>query len=115
MKNIYGLVLMCLLSFSALAEQSVNSGPFEVIDYSSFPSVIVTVDGTEFYLLGIDGVHRKEIMSSCEITFADQCQKEFSENFTESMELMGYPVGSEVTLRLYLLSQHKIVEVTKSL
>ena len=83
---------------------------FTDVLFTSAPSIQVQVEGQMFYLLGINGISRADLMTQCQSTFGPQCQCQFAEKFTETMAALGQPVGETARVRLYQMADHSITE-----
>lgn len=105
MSVFFALVLM---SITANASEKT---PFTDVIFDAYPSVIVTHNETEYYLLSINGTRRAEVMAKCEAAYTEACSCMFAEKFTTMMSEIGYPVEENVTLGLYLMDTHEVLEV----
>lgn len=94
------------------AAESGTATPFTDVAFDAAPSVKVTVDGEEFYLLAVNGVARAEIIQACEAAYGAQCSCMFAERFGELMTKIGQPIGQTVDLRLYQFTTHQVVSKT---
>lgn len=115
MKYLFSVFFSVILSTSSYAA---TVSPFESMEYIRFPFLTakVMIEGSEFYLLGIDGVDAKEILAKCEAQFSKvDCEGSFVTDYKTTMESLGYTVGDEATLRLYVFQGHQVTEKTVSL
>lgn len=105
------LTLFAFLSFSSMAQ--VEGSPFTDVQFDSFPSVKVEVEGEVYYLLAVNGVRRQEIFDSClqKLGSEETCQDMFAEEFVDLMTALNMPVESSVELRLYTMRNHSISTV----
>lgn len=106
---------MKLIAFISVFLSSISfaaTSPFTDVKYDDLPSITVTVEGKDYYLLAINGTRRVEIMNLCDQEFGADCGCMFAEKFSEMMSTIGLSVGPQASVRLYQFAGHQIKTVT---
>jgi hypothetical protein len=111
--------LAIVLSLSIFA---VEKSPFTDVIYkqtpgapAGVPTISVTLEGNDYYLLAVSDVEMKDIMIACVAAFADDCEEKFALNFVEVMLTVGVQVEDMIKLKLYQFSQHRVVTLEDAL
>lgn len=108
------LLTLSLLISSITVSASDSRSPFTDVLYDALPSVTVQYNNENYYLLAAAGVKRADIMKSCEETYKQKCQYMFAENFLETMKNAGIDVGQTISLKLYKMDGHQILNIEEA-
>lgn len=112
------LALFSLFFLAAFSSAANERSPFTGVNFSEYPSIKVTHEGTEYYLLNIDGVKRADIMSACESLYPNDCADRFTFGFVgllSSLNIAGTDWSQDgaldfVNLKLYNVQNHSITD-----